>query len=369
MRVAFISFEFMEYSVRLASAIAQNADVLLLLPKHESEPYMQLLQSSVKTHLFYKPRLRQVLQQARMAIHIVHQVRDFKPDVIHLQSGHPWFSFVLPMLGDTPLVVTVHDPSRHIGENSHRIVDWALDRACYQAQQRVVHAPQMKDLLVQRFSVGSETVHVVPHILIGDDSILQDEREVEGSILFFGRIWEYKGLEYLIKAEPLITAKFPKATFVIAGTGEDFSRYRQMMVHHDRFIVHNEHVSDSKRAELFRRASIVVLPYIEASQSGVIPIAYSFEKAVVATNVGGLPAMVDHGHSGYLVPPRNSEALAEAIILLLENSELRSQFGRNGRRKLNTECAPEVVAGKTLAVYRLAINEASQVKSTMAIAQ
>jgi glycosyltransferase involved in cell wall biosynthesis len=369
MKVAFISFEFMEYSVRLASAIAQSADVLLLLPKCDSAPYLQLLQGSVETEFFQKPRLRQALQQARLATHLVRIVKDFKPDVIHFQSGHLWFSLALPMLGDTPLVVTVHDPCRHLGENSHAIVDWALDRACYQAQQRIVHAPQMKDLLVQRFGVGSDTVHVVPHILIGDNSILQDECEDENSILFFGRIWEYKGLEYLIKAEPLITARFPKATFVIAGTGEDFSRYRQMMVHRDRFVVHNEHVSDSKRAELFRRASMVVLPYVDASQSGVIPIAYRFGKAVVATNVGGLPAMVDHGHTGYLVPPRDSEALAEAIILLLENKEMRCQFGRNGRRKVNIEWAPEVVAEKTLAIYRLAINGAHQVYPQMAIEQ
>jgi starch synthase len=359
MKVAFISFEFMEYSVRLASAIAQNAGVLLLLPEGDSDPYMQLVHSSVETRLFHKPRLRQVLEQAKMVSHLVRQVKYFKPDIIHVQSGHAWFSLALPMLGDTPLVVTVHDPSRHLGEDSHGIVDWALDRACYRAQQRIVHVPQMKDLLVERFGVPSATVHIVPHILIGDDSVLQDQCEDENSILFFGRIWEYKGLEYLIKAEPLITAKFPKATFVIAGTGEDFYRYRQMMMHHDRFVVHNEHVSDLKRAELFRRASIVVLPYVEASQSGVIPIAYRFGKAVVATNVGGLPAMVDHGHSGYLVPPRDSQALAEAIILLLENRDMRRRFGAEGRRKVNTECASDVVATKTLAVYRLALDGTS----------
>lgn len=356
MKVAFISFEFMEYSVRLASGIAQDASVLLLLPESEAIPYVHLLKHGAETRLFHKPRLRQPLQQARMMAHLVRTIRDFKPDVIHLQSGHPWFSFALPMLGDSPLVVTVHDPSRHVGESSRGLVDWALDRPCYRARQRIVHAPQMKDLLVRRFGVPSDTVHIVPHILIGDDSVLEEVPEDENLILFFGRIREYKGLEYLIRAEPLITGKVPAATFVIAGTGEDFGRYRQMMVHPDRFIVYNEHVSDLKRAELFRRASIVVLPYVEASQSGVIPIAYRFGKAVVATNVGGLPAMVDHGQTGYLVPPRDTNALAEAIILLLENKESRLRLGQNGKRKVNTEFTAEIVAGKTLDVYRRAID-------------
>src|SRR5438552_16759897 len=95
------------------------------------------------------------------------------------------------------------------------------------------------------------------------------------TVLFFGRIWEYKGLEYLIRAEPLITAEVPEARIVIAGEGEDFGRYRLLMDHPEHFVVYNEYIPDQQRSELFRQASLVVLPYIEASQSGVIPLAYS----------------------------------------------------------------------------------------------
>lgn len=202
MKVAFISFEFMEYSVRLASGIAQDVSVLLLLPENEAKPYMYLLKNGVEIRPFDKPRLRQPLQQAKMMGHLVRTIRDFKPDVVHLQSGHPWFSFALSMLGDIPLVVTVHDPLRHVGESSCVLVDWALDRPCHRARQRIVHAPQMKDLLVKRFGVSSDSVHVVPHIMIGDDSVMEQVPEDENLILFFGRIQKYKGLEYLIRAEP-----------------------------------------------------------------------------------------------------------------------------------------------------------------------
>jgi glycosyltransferase involved in cell wall biosynthesis len=218
----------------------------------------------------------------------------------------------------------------------------------------------VKHLLLQRLRIPSSTVHVVPHILIGDEAAGQNVQEEENLILFFGRLWEYKGLEYLIRAEPLITSRVPQAKIAIAGRGEDFDRYRRMMLHPERFIVYNEYVSDEKRAELFRRASVVVLPYIEASQSGVIPIAYRFGKPVVATRVGGLPDMVDHGRTGYLVPPRDAKALAEALVLLLQDKELRSQFGKNGRRKINVECAPELVAHKTRIVYLQAMSGTHQ---------
>jgi starch synthase len=143
---------------------------------------------------------------------------------------------------------------------------------------------------------------------------------------------------------------------MIAGRGEDFIRYQRMMVHPEHFIVYNEYVPDDKRAELFRQAAVVVLPYIEASQSGVIPIAYTFSKPVVATRVGGLPEMVDHGRTGYLVPPRDEKALADAIVRLLRDTELRHRLGANGKRKVDTECSPDVVAHKTVAVYHCALN-------------
>jgi glycosyltransferase involved in cell wall biosynthesis len=207
-------------------------------------------------------------------------------------------------------------------------------------------------------------VHVVPHVKIGEDtrSVADEPADGEPRVLFFGRIWEYKGLEYLIRAEPLITSKIPRARIVIAGTGENFNRYGRMMLHPDRFIVHNEYISNEKRAELFSQASLVVLPYVEASQSGVIPLAYSFGKPVVATTVGGLPEMVDHGKTGYLVPPRDAKALAEAIVLLLQDQQQRRLFGTNGMRKINSECSPEVVGAKTRTAYHQTLRQFSSVQ-------
>jgi starch synthase len=363
MKVAYVSFAFGEYCVRLASAIAQGHDtsVRLFLPSHEAEPYLHLLSNSVELRLFDMPRLREAFKQVQTVTHLVRQIKDFNPDVIHVECGHLWFNLALPLLGDRPLVLTVQDAVIHVGDaDSGKTPQWVWDRACYRAQERIVYASQIKELLLQRLRIPESTVHVVPHMLIGDDTAGEGINEEESQILFFGRIWEYKGLEYLIRAEPLITARIPGAKFVIAGTGDDFDHYRRMMVHPERFIVHNEWVSDEKRAELFRRASVVALPYIEASQSGVVHMAYRFGKPVVATTVGGLPEVVDQGRTGYLVPPRDANAVAEAIVLLLQNNDLRRQFGENGRRKINAECASELIARKTRTVYLQAVSGAHQ---------
>jgi len=355
MNVAVVAYDFEEYCVRLAGGLADTANVLLLLPSGGAKQ-MAGADRRVTIEAFDKPRLRQPLRQLRTACDLVRRIIAFNPDVIHFQHGHFWFNAFLPVLRRFPLVVTVHDVRHHAGDRVSRktpqaIVDFGFRRA----DQLIVHAERLRPLLAGECGIPPERIHVVPHVSLCEVSEAAPPHDGHPTILFFGRIWEYKGLEYLIRAEPLITAKVPDATLVIAGQGEDFSRYRGMMAHPERFAVYNEYVADERRAELFRQASVVVLPYIDASQSGVIPIAYSFMKPVVATTVGGLPDMVDDGRTGYLVPPRDERALADAIVRLLRDKTQRVQMGLNGKWKLERECAPSVVAGQTVAVYHRAI--------------
>lgn len=360
LRVAFLSYDYGEYCVRLASALATSADVRLLLPSQLAEPYLDKLGAAVDYRPFLKPRLRQPVAQVRNTWKLMHSIHAYRPDVIHIQDGHLWFNLALPALRHDRMVLTIHDPQHHVGDrDSLRRPQWMLDRAYRRADHVIVHAPQLKDLVVARLGLAPERVHVIPHVELGDPVPLSSAPVVGRKVLFFGRIWPYKGLDYLIRAEPLISTAVPDVEIVIAGEGEDFARYRQMMVHPERFTVLNTYISDAQRSELFSQASVVVLPYVDASQSGVIPLAYSHARPVVATTVGGLPAMVDDGVTGYLVPPCDEQALATAIVRTLQDPELRQRLGLNGQRKIETECSAPVIAGQLLAVYDQAIREGS----------
>jgi len=368
MNVALVSHDFEEYCVRLAGGLAAMANVLLLLPSGLARTRLSALDSRVSVQLFDKPRLRQPLRQLRAGWDLVRRIKAFNPDVVHFQQGHLWFNGFLPLLRRFPLILTVHDPRHHPGDaTSKKTPQAVMDFGYQRASQLIVHAEPLKRMLIDECRIRPELVHVVPHVSLCDLSDTASSQDDPPTILFFGRIWEYKGLEYLIRAEPLITAKLPEARIVIAGEGEDFGRYRLLMDHPERFVVHNKYIPDQQRSELFRQASLVVLPYVEASQSGVIPLAYSFMKPVVATTVGGLPEIVNHGRTGYLVPPRDERALAGAIVRLLRDKPLRMRMGLNGRRKLDAECAPSVVARQTLAVYRRAIDDARSLAPAGAI--
>ena len=353
--VALVSVSFGEYCMRLANALSPYADVLLVMPERVVRPFVPKLAGTVRLFSYQSPRLRQPLSQLRTIRTVMREIRAFSPDVIHYQGFHLWFDLALAAWRRYPLVFTVHDFRAHPGDKlTQKTPFWLEMLARRSADQIIVHSQHVEELLGKE--LGARTnMHRIPHIQIGGDPEPAKFAEDENLILFFGRIWEYKGLEYLIRAEPLISARVPGARILIAGQGEDFERYRRMMKHPERFLVVNEYISERRAQEYFQRASVVVLPYIEASQSGVIPLACSAGKPVVATTVGGLPEMVDHGRTGLLVRPRDASELADAVVRLLLDRKLRRHLGMCGKEKIAAECSPELVAQKTIDVYRRAL--------------
>lgn len=317
------------------------------------------------------------------ALAAVRIVRQREPDVVHYVFPHPWNALLSGFLGDVPSVYTCHDPRFHLGETLVFRTVMGISQRCAmkRAGAVVTHGESLKRVLMDQGYEHSK-IHVVPH---GEYSFFTrfrtSDSDPEGSplsslsakdpasgnilpaapaapgskeVLFFGRIERYKGLEYLIEASPAIARKVPGFRLVIAGMG-DFRAYSPLVKEPSLFEIINRFMSDEEVAELFYRASIVALPYVEATQSGVIPIAYGFGKPVVATTVGAIPEIVEHGRTGLLVPPRDSRALAEAIVELLLDDDLRRRIGEAGRRKGRDELGWRQVAQKTVVAYRQAM--------------
>jgi glycosyltransferase involved in cell wall biosynthesis len=358
MKIALLSFNFGQYCIRLANGLARYGEVLLLLPRRISEPYRFGLAPEVELFQFDEPRLRQPMRQMRMIAVILRRLTRFGPDVIHYQAGHLWFNLIWPFFRRYPVVVTIHESRHHLGDkDSLKTPQWIMDIGYRRADRVLVHGENLRAAVVADLGIAREKIDVVPPVpdIVLDESARQPVVEDRGLVLFFGRIWPYKGLDVLIRAEPLITQRVPKARIAIAGRGEDFSRYRGLMVHPENFIVRNDYISDDELVSLFTRAAVVVLPYVDGSISGVVPVACTFGKPVVATTVGILPEMVDDRKTGLIVPPRDEAALAAAITELLQDERLRAELGGNARRKAQTVFDPANVATQTVETYRRAI--------------
>lgn len=139
-------------------------------------------------------------------------------------------------------------------------------------------------------------------------------------VLFFGYVRAYKGLPTLVEA---MGALDPPAQLVVAGEiyHRDAAFYRALAGAHgvaDRLVLLDRFLTTAESACCFGAADVVALPYWEASQSGVAPLAMACGRPVVASDVGGLPELVVPGETGLLVPPRNAGALAAALATALD---------------------------------------------------
>ncbi|WP_292520020.1 glycosyltransferase family 4 protein [Methanoculleus sp.] len=362
MRVACLTFWFYDYTIQMANELARHTEVLLLLPDYRSEEYLESIDPNVKVKIFSYSRYAGGFGPScyPMLREIVAAINHFEPDVIHFQVNNPMLCPLLPMLHRYPLVATFHDIEPHPGEDRLLDIGSLLYRLTLFVSRALpdrifVHGKALKQVLVENYRIPAGKVNVIP---IGEHEVApfikfkQEGLEPDGHrILFFGRIHRYKGLDYLIQAEPLITREVPDARIVIAGTGEDFGRYEKAIAGRDTFEVHNYRIPYEEGARLFQQASVVVLPYVEASQSGVIPTAYGFKRPVVVTDVGSLPEVVDGGKTGYIVPPRDPAALAGAIVSLLKDPEACRHMGEQGYIKLKTDMAWSTIAESLLAAY------------------
>ena len=146
----------------------------------------------------------------------------------------------------------------------------------------------------------------------------------ESIILFFGFIRKYKGLDLLFEAMADDRIKKAGIKLLVAGEFyEDAKQYTEQIEQSgikDQLILRTDFIQDSEVKYYLCAADVVIQPYRNATQSGVTPLAYHFEKPVVVTNVGGLPALVPDGKVGLVVEP-NPAAIADGILKFYQLGE------------------------------------------------
>lgn len=183
-----------------------------------------------------------------------------------------------------------------------------------QADAYIVHASEQADQLRSINPNASilQKIHPIYDQFPAPNKELEKRGRLE--ILFFGFIRPYKGLDVLTKALADLDDRQVYLTVVGEpwGDREDIrSKLEQAGV--PNLELHLSYVDDQAAANYFDRADIVALPYLSATGSGVVALAYHYNKPVLATRVGGLVDVVDDGETGWLVEPNSPDALAQAI--------------------------------------------------------
>ena len=260
-------------------------------------------------------------------IRVAGRIKKQKPELIILQWWHPYFApcfwSICKLLRREKILFVCHNVFPHERFPLDRLLTkWTLGCGRYFITQSKMDA---RDLL----SVKHDAVYrVTPHPTYGmfckQGMSMQKAREQlqidqgQRALLFFGFVRKYKGLQYLLEAMKLLKERdFKVQLWVVGDFGEDKDEYVEQI---RRFEIGDQvqmvegYVPDDEVEKYFAASDLVVLPYLSATQSGIVQIAFGFEKPVLVTEVGGLPDVVTNGKTGYVVEPRSAEMIAEAIM-------------------------------------------------------
>lgn len=264
------------------------------------------------------------------------RINKYSPDLLIIPY---WMSFLAPAFGivvrflnkKTKVVSLVHNAIPH----EKRFFDKVFARFFFKkCDGFIVMSEPVKEDLLQL--IPNATVQLLPHPIYDhykervSKSIAQESLGLgkdKRTLLFFGLIREYKGLDILIGSMSYLDDGYQ---LIIAGESyEDFSKYQQQIDKSplkDNIKVFEQYIPDEMVTTLFSAADVLVLPYRSATQSGVVALAYQLELPMVATNVGALGETVFSAGTGIVVEEISFQGIAKGIEKYFQNKEKQKEY-------------------------------------------
>jgi glycosyltransferase involved in cell wall biosynthesis len=253
-----------------------------------------------------------------------------KFDLVIVQWWNPFFApafgtivNALTLISDSKVCFLCHNVLPH----ESTLLDRLLSRYAFlRSKYFIVHSDEDRRhlLSMKPCAVVKKNVHPT-YSIFGDFAAYEKEqarRELgiapdKKTLLFFGLVRPYKGLKYLIQAMERVSKSIDCVLLVAGEFYESKQEYlgliRELALE-GHIIIRDEYVKNEAVSLYFSAADVVVLPYVTATQSGIVQIAFGLNKPVITTNVGGLPEAVEDGKTGFVVDPASPEQLAEAIL-------------------------------------------------------
>ena len=280
-------------------------------------------------------------------IHAASKIKRLQADLVIIQWWHPYFApcywALTRMLGKKKIIFVCHNVFPHERFPLDRMLTkMVLKRGNAFIVQSGKDAEDLQMILPG--AKYEQAVHPTYNAFKFENMSKERARELlditekEKVLLFFGFVREYKGLKYLIQALPRITERCEDVRLFVVGdfggaeNREAYERLMEVNGVRSHITICDGYIPDREIEKFFAACDLVVLPYVSATQSGIVQIAYGFEKPVVVTNVGGLPDVVEDGKTGYVVDPENPTALADAVVRYFKENR-KEEFEENGKKE------------------------------------
>ncbi len=357
-RIVTVAPHFEEYALRLATALAEQADVLLILDTGVLDA--EFIGRERPAH----PRLtigHNRFRTLRELVRLITEIRRFRPDVLHWQepSGFIKAAFAAATLtlarGRMRTAITIHDPVPHAGRDwrvAARLA-WLRRYARRRVDRLFLHGPACV-AQYQHDYLGTATpdprVRLTEHgVLLPPDT--PTALPATFRALMFGRMEAYKGLETLTRALEILADQGRAVAVEVAGTGPELDRLEERLHALPDVTVSNGFVPAARLGERIAAASCILLPYTEASQSGVLAAAFANGRFAIVTAVGGLIDLAEDGVNALLIPANDPEALAAALTRAAGDAALRQRLSAGACHTARTRLDWSSIAARLLSDY------------------
>lgn len=360
MKIAFFSYWYLHYTANLANELAKTNSVFVFVNENSQEvtstnDIFEIFSPSIKiiANIYPRKKIKKIL----WIIQILISIKKNKFDVFHMHESRS----ILPLWAiklffpSLPIIWTLHDVRPHLGEEKYYKNELVLKINRRIVNKIIVHGEYIRNQLHSECAyIKQRKIHVLHHGTLNSYKEKTKKCSLninKDYILFFGRMYRYKGLNVVIEAQSIVNNSFPDLKFVIAGRGDDLEEHKHKIKDNESFIIFDYYLSDAEVHYLFDHSQFLIVPYLEASQSGVIALAFSYGKTVVASNVGSIPEVVINNQNGLIISKNNHIELANAIIKLYSDKALLKRLSTEASNTSQSTLSWHSISEMTKSIY------------------
>ena len=359
-----------DYTICLAAALHKaGVNITLIVPENrEIEAPAFTVKKWLPSKDSSKNKLLKIFTQFLFLFRLVHYLIKERPEAVHFQffrfNTDPILFYILSLF-HIRLIYTAHNILPHNRFNN----DYRLFNLVYKSAAKIiVHSAYIKAKLLSMFNIDSNKIEVIPHgnfnhYLPAGELTREEARSTlklntdDNVVLFFGAIREYKGLDLLLDAYKIISESQNQIKLLIAGSPDSaevekryYDRIKEIS-ENGNILFFPEFIPFEKVSVYFTASDVVALPYKRIDHSGVVHLAYSFAKPIIATRVGDFEEAIEEGKSGYLVDAGSPVMLAETIIKAFTDKNKLIKMGIYAGELNYTKYSWDKIAEQTLKIY------------------